>query len=314
MSSRDASSSVESGTLLQQALSYDKPDSLGIKNQPVQGTYSRSSSTLLTTFDQRSIKDSSPEFTHARSRSDPSSIQKNVNMTQSSVGFAVHQPHVNAIHHSNHYQQPHMTSSQTQYEQERKFPQWNPFTNDFVLNTETCDEDFAALRPGPSPASQFIGGSSQRHFPNNSVKIPIDARVSESNKNTGEFEVFDSSRQKNAFFDGSFNAGCDTDEMSANFNRGTTLHKTSHSAHREENDGYCVFESAPFRKPMTNTPFSKTAPPFVDVERDPFGAVPFKQKEAAKLARRQARRSQKEQQSSGESRGLQQTVPNMARR
>jgi hypothetical protein len=263
-------------------------------------------------------------------------------------------------------QQPRMNVPQITYRQETEpvpnFPKWNPFSNDFILNTATTDDDFASLREPVAPRGQqsstrivepavqhgqrntgqayappFFSGNVQAQYaqqPSNSSlntqqSSNISPYASDSSRRSSDCEedavmarpivrpnaddYFGGSRKNNAFLDASVNAGCDMDEMTASFTSNTTLHEPHrvHSGHTNDSSG--VFDSAPFRKPAQATPVVKTTPaPPVSPGRDPFGAVPFRQKEAAKLARRQARKNK--EQSGSEARRVLPTVPTQARR
>ena len=388
------STTVESSTLLQQAQAYrynDTPPQQNVQSlspavQP-SGTHPGNNPAYLNPFGERPSRDPSPvgrrfidrEFTHTRSRSDPIFLRNNA--SQGSQTVVQQQPlqqnttHLqqNAIHAA---QQQQMSAPQVTYAQQDvgtmpNFPKWNPFSNDFVLNTQTTDDDFASLREpavqhgqqsttrfsepaaqhgqqGPPifidptvqhgqqrlvehtvqhgqreagqayAQTQFVSGNVRGHYfkqPSNSSlgdqrpssNSNISPYASDSSRRSSDCDdegsqmtqpkndYFGSSRKNNAFFGGPVNAGCDMDEMTSHFNRNTTLHEPRRAQSEHANDATCVFDSAPFRKPAKAPPVAQTPPaPPVSPGRDPFGAVPFKQREAAKLARRQAKKNKEQ--------------------
>ena len=184
---------------------------------------------------------------------------------------------------------------------------------------------------GQAYAPQFVGGNTQMQFEHqrSSSNSNISPYASDSSRRSSDCEddailarpivrpnaddYFGGSRKNDAFLDSSVNAGCDVDEMTTSFNRNTTLHEPARAQSGHTNNISGVFDSAPFRKPVQASPVVKTTPaPPVSLGRDPFGAVPFKQKEAARLARRQAKRNK--EQSSIEARRVLPTIPTQARR
>ena len=392
-----APSTVESTTLLQQAQAHhynDSPPQQNVQGHtPVAHHPNRhlgNNPAYLNPFGERPSRDPSPvgkrfvdrEFTHTRSRSDPVFVRNNANMIASQgvgppniVQHAPPQQHVVNITQ----QQQQMNAPQITYRQEIKstpnFPKWNPFSSDFVVNTETTDDDFASLREptvqrgqqssarfvepavqhgqqriaeptvqhgqrnvAQTYAPQFVSGNVQAQYAQQPLNSSLSTQRSSSNSNISPYASdssrrssdceddviiarpivrpnnFGGLRKNDVFLDAPVNAGCDVDEMTTSFNRNTTLHEPSRTQSGHTNDISGVFDSAPFRKPATATPVVKTTPaPPVSPGRDPFGAVPFKQKEAAKLARRQARKNNKEQ-PSGEARRVLPTIPTQARR
>lgn len=404
--------SNESTTLLQQAQAHrynDTPPQQNVQSRsPVMhqsAGHPGNNPAYLNPFGERPSRDPSPvgrrfierEFTHTRSRSDPLFLTNNANMparqavaAQNVVQQAPQQrntahliPQQNAIHTA---QQQQMNTPPITYTQQQeaetmpKFPKWNPFSNDFVLNTQTTDDDFASLREPTvqqgqqsstrfvepmvqhgqqgAPifveptvqhgqretgqafaAPQFVSGNVQGHYLKQPSNSSLGTQRSSSNSNISPYasdssrrssdcddeaimarpmvqpenNFLGSSRQNDALLDGPVNAGCDVDEMTPHFNRSTTLHEPYRAQSEHVNDATGVFDSAPFRKPAKAAPVVKTtsAPP-VSPGRDPFGAVPFKQREAAKLARRQARKNK--EQPGGEARRVLPNIPTQARR
>ena len=402
--------SNESATLLQQAQAYrynDTPPQQNVQSRsPVmqqRDGHPGNNPAYLNPFGERPSRDPSPvgrrfierEFTHTRSRSDPLFVRNNADMVanqavapqtvvrqapqQRNTAHLIHQQ--NAMHTT---QQQQMNTPQVTYTQQEdtmpNFPKWNPFSNDFVLNTQTTDDDFASLREptvqhGQQNSARFVEPTVQRgqqgapifvepavqhirqetgqafappqlvsgnvhgHFLQQPSNSSIGTQRSSSNSNISPYAsdssrrssdcddeaimarpmvqpentFFGSSRQNDTFLDGPVNAGCDVDEMNPHFNRNTTLHEPHRAQSEHVSDATGVFDSAPFRKPAKAAPVVKTTPaPPVSPGRDPFGAVPFKQKEAAKLARRQARKNK--EQPSGEVRRVLPYVPTQARR
>ena len=389
-------SSAESSTLLQQAQAYrynTAPPQQNVAPAAHQGDKTPGNNpAYLNPFGERPSRDPSPvgkrfverEFTHTRSRSDPSFVRNNANMmanqNRAPVNVVQHTPQQQNIVYNTSQQQ--VNASQVTYQREVEptpiFPKWNPFSNDFVLNTVTTDDDFASLReptlhhsqqssarfvepamqheqprfveptvqhgqrtPGQAFPPQFVSGNVQAQYAQQPPNNLLSTQRMSSNSNTSPYasdsshrssddengvimarpivrsnpnDYFGGSRKNDAFVDGPVNAGCDVDEMTTSFNRNTTLDEPYRAQSEHANDIAGVFDSAPFRKPAKATPVVKTTPAQpVSPARDPFGAVPFKQKEAAKLARRQARKGTKEQ-TSGEARRVLPNIPTQARR
>ena len=183
---------------------------------------------------------------------------------------------------------------------------------------------------GQAYAPQFVSGNMQVQYAHqrSSSNSNLSPYASDSSRRSSDCEddaimarpivrpdaddLFGGSRKNDAFLDSSINAGCDVDEMTSSFNRSTTLHESPRVQPGHTNNFSGVFDSVPFRRQQA-TPVAKTTPaPPVSPGRDPFGAVPFKQKEAAKLARRQAKKNR--EQSGSDARRVLPTVPTQARR
>ena len=388
-SNAPATTETQSTTLLQQAQALNRyNDSQTQQNiHPQTNAQHRppgNHPAYLNPFGERPSRDPSPvgkrfvdrEFTHTRSRSDPVFVRNHIYVTANQSGGSqnvvqlAQQQQQRQQPQQQQQQQQHINVPQITYRQKvdatPNFPKWNPFSNDFVLNTETTDDDFASLREpkvqhgqqsaaarvesavqhcqqnvGNAYASQFVSGNMQSPYVRPASNKSLSTQRSSSNSNVSPYasdssrrssdceddvivarpivrpsadETFGGSQKNAAFLDGPVNAGCDVDEMTTRFERNTAMYEPSRAQSGHANDTAVVFDSAPFRKPVKSNPVGTTTPaPPVSPRRDPFGAVPFKQREAAKLARRQARKSTKEQ-SSGEARRVLPTVPTQARR
>ena len=318
----------------------------------------------------RRLDVSNREFTHVRSRSDPVPFVRD---NYPVVGAGV-PPNLAP---GNQGPPPHGNTPQVHYRQDidntsNNFPNWNPFSNcnDFVLNTETTDEDFASLRePFPSQRSyhttgqqkssnqppagaQFVSGNvryappvsclNASAAPNSSNSSPFSSNTSSRRNSDSDSDTVQgrpimhsnkedniasnlmhslSARKNNSLIEAPVNAGCDVDEMTTMFDRRTKVHEqprgTPAAAARQTTTG--IFDAVPFRKPVQGNVARTTPAQFSRPGTDPFGAAPFKQREAAMLVRKQTRKSRKgvrEESGGGEqSRGRRvlPTVPTQAR-
>lgn len=320
---------------------------------------------------------SSRELTHVRSSSDPVYFARDNNPLINAVSQGSPGVPGNLVP-TNQGQRSRRNVAQVSYRQDmhpvrNTFPKWNPFSDcsDFVLNTETTDEDFASLREPAAVfhssqqtslqhtqrqsnqvhAPQVVSGNVQSQYApprlSNSLNVPTTGHRNPSNnaensslsskssgrssdsdgdlvearpimysnleEDLGHESMYEFGRRKNdAFVEAPVNAGCDVDEVTTMFDRRAKLHGPSRVSGRHTAAN--VFDDAPFQKPGQGNVVKSAVVLSTSPGRDPFGSAPFRQKEAAKLARKQARRS-RERTGGDESRGRRvlPTVPTQAR-
>lgn len=319
------------------------------------GTRLQEQPAYLNPFGERPSREPSPvgrrldvcnrEFTHVRSRSDPVPfVRDNCPVVRAGVPPNVVPGNQGPPPHGN---TPQVHSRQDRDNTSNNFPNWNPFSNcnDFVVNTETTDEDFASLREPtlsqrsyhttvqqknsnqPPAGAQFVSVNVRYAPPVNCLNVPAAPNSSNSSpfsSNTSSRRNSDSdsdtvqgrpimhsnkedniasnlmhslsARKNNSLVDAPVNAGCDVDEMTTMFDRRTKAHEQPRStpgAARQTTTG--VFDAVPFRKPVQGGNVARTTrAPFSRPGTDPFGAAPFKQREAAMLVRKQTRKSRKD--------------------
>ena len=272
-------------------------------------------------------------YTHTRSRSDPAPFVRDSTPVFVGSNRYEYASDRNFVRPNQEHSTPSAPRGQDDAEQPITFPKWNPFSSEFVVNTETTDEDFANLRkptytaaqqapqqragqhvqqtPNQTFHSQYVSGNVPPNYAQHTIAQQAVNVSGTPSSNSSPYSSKSSSRrssasdeeailakplggeitstmrgprglENNAYLEASVNTACDVGEMTARFDRGTTLMGGAAGQHGMPAD---VFDAVPFRKPTQRTVNVETQ------EVDPFGAVPFRQKEAAKLARRQAKRS-----------------------